>query len=88
MKYKNAADILPEELLKQVQTYIEGETLYVPKSTPKMEWGSRNGSKNYYTERNKEIKQRFLAGSSMEALAKEYGLAHNTIHKIIYGEKE
>lgn len=88
MKYKNAADILPEALLKEVQTYIEGETLYVPKATPKMKWGSRNGSKNYYSERNKEIKQHFLAGASMEELAKKYGLAYNTIHKIIYGEKE
>lgn len=87
MKYKNAADILPEGLLKEVQSYIDGEILYVPKATPKMKWGAKNGSKDYYLERNKKIKQRFCAGESMEQLAEFYGLAHNTIHKIIYDEQ-
>ena len=31
MKYKNAAEILPERLLKELQTYTEGELLYIPK---------------------------------------------------------
>lgn len=87
MKYKNAADILPEGLLKEIQSYIDGEILYVPKATQKIKWGAKNGSKNYYLERNREIKRRFYAGESMEELAEFYGLAHNTIHKIIYDNK-
>lgn len=31
MKYVNAAEILPDKLLKELQKYIEGEVLYVPK---------------------------------------------------------
>ena len=31
MKYKKASDVLPEELVKEVQKYAAGETLYFPK---------------------------------------------------------
>lgn len=84
MKYRNAAEILPGDLLEELQTYIEGELLYIPKATPKKEWGEKNGSRAYYLERNRQIKEKFLAGSDMEELSGEYGLALNTIHKIIY----
>lgn len=39
MKYINAAEILPKQLLKELQTYIEGSVLYVPKVSTKKEWG-------------------------------------------------
>lgn len=84
MKYRNAAEILPRELLEELQSYIEGELLYIPKATPKKEWGANNGSKAYYLQRNQQIREKFLAGADMEELAVEYGLALNTIHKIIY----
>lgn len=29
MKYVNAAEILPENLLRQIQTYIDGEALAI-----------------------------------------------------------
>ena len=34
MKYINAKDILPENILKQLQTYAAGTLLYVPKEVP------------------------------------------------------
>ena len=30
MKYKNAGEILPAELLEEIQKYVQGEFLYVP----------------------------------------------------------
>ena len=30
MKYKNAQDILPDQLLRELQKYVSGETIYVP----------------------------------------------------------
>ncbi len=30
MKYKNAKDIFPENLLKQIQRYVSGEIIYIP----------------------------------------------------------
>ena len=85
MKYVNAAEILPERLLKELQTYLEGDVLYVPKASAKMEWGSANGSRTFYQERNREIRRLYKEGCSIEALAKQYGLAYSTIKKIIYG---
>ena len=31
MKYKNAEKILPPELVEEIQKYVQGEFLYVPK---------------------------------------------------------
>ena len=38
MKYQNAADLLPAQLLREVQAYTDGELLYIPKATPKEGW--------------------------------------------------
>ena len=84
MKYINAAEILPEKLLKELQTYIEGEVLYIPKTSTKKQWGSINGSHLFYLERNKEIQRLYKEGHSIDELAKRYGLAYSTIKKIIY----
>lgn len=85
MKYINAAEILSEELLKEIQTYIDGGVLYIPKASAKKKWGSDSGSRKFYQERNKEIQFFYENGSSLETLSKQYGLAHSTLKKIIYG---
>lgn len=85
MKYINAAEILPEPLLKEIQTYVNGEMLYIPKTSSKKEWGAVNGSRAFYQERNQEIQRLFQLGVSIETLAKQYGLAYSTIKKIVYG---
>lgn len=85
MKYLNAAEILPVELLKEIQTYIDGCVLYIPKTAVKKEWGSVSGSRSFYQKRNQEIQALFENGYSIEALSKQYGLAHSTLKKIIYG---
>lgn len=85
MKYLNAAEILPEHLLKELQTYVDGEILYIPKTSSRKEWGEVNGSRAFYLERNKEIQRLFQLGFSIDMLADQYGLAYNTIKKILYG---
>lgn len=84
MKYINAAEILPEELLKELQTYTAGEILYIPKTSSRKEWGAANGSRIFYQERNREIQRLFQLGYSVDTLAKQYGLADSTIKKIVY----
>lgn len=85
MKYINAAEILPEKLLKEIQTYVDGVVLYIPKTSAKKGWGSVSGSRRFYQKRNKEIQFLFEHGYSIEALSRRYGLAHSTLKKIIYG---
>lgn len=85
MKYVNAAEILPKQLLKELQTYIDGSVLYVPKVSTKKEWGATSGARTFYQERNREIQKRFKEGYSIDVLTEQYGLAYSTIKKIIYG---
>ena len=84
MKYQNAADLLPAELLREVQAYTDGKLLYIPKSAPKERWGTASGSRSYYLERNQEIREQHRHGTSISVLAKRYHLSVSTIKKIVY----
>ena len=84
MKYKNASDVLPENLLKEVQKYAAGETLYFPKDKERGKWGAATGSRAFFQERNAEIRQKYLQKMSIEHLADEYNLSVETIRKIVF----
>jgi len=84
MKYKNASDVLPENLLKEVQKYAAGETLYFPKDKERKKWGEQTGSRTFFQERNAKIRQKYLQKMSIEHLADEYSLSVETIRKIIF----
>ena len=85
MKYKNAADIFPDELLKEIQKYAAGETVYIPTDQKRKGWGDSSGAKSYYEQRNAEIRQRYFVNKvRISELAKEYGLSEETIRKILY----
>ena len=84
MKYKNASDVLPESLLKEVQKYASGETLYFPKDSERKKWGEGTGAREYFREGNEEIRQKYLGKMSIEHLADEYGLSCETIRKIVF----
>lgn len=85
MKYVNAAAILPENLIAEIQKYIQGETLYIPKKESQhQKWGTRSGGRKALDERNTTIKQAFKNGSSIDQLAIEYFLSPETIKKIVY----
>jgi Mor family transcriptional regulator len=83
-RYRNAAEILPAQVLALVQRYAAGEQLYIPlpdqQRTP---WGARSGTRAALAERNAEIRQRRLAGASLEELAQAYHLSTEAIRKIL-----
>ena len=84
MKYKNASDILPDELLKEVQKYASGEALYVPSGKGREKWGAGSGARKFYAQRNDEIRYKFFNKVGIEQLAEEYCLSTETIRKIVY----
>ncbi|MEE6452513.1 CD3324 family protein [Gottfriedia acidiceleris] len=85
MAYIKATAILPEKLLLEIQKYVQGETLYIPKSEKvHKKWGSRSGTRKLIDNRNQAIKKAFKSGQSIEQLAKEYFLSIETIKKIVY----
>ena len=59
MKYRNASEVLPEALLKEIQKYVSGETLYIPTKEERVGWGESSGAKAFYTKRNEEIREKY-----------------------------
>ena len=84
MKYRNASDLFPDELLKEIQKYSSGELVYIPEADKKKEWGQKTGAREYYIERNAQIRKKRREGKSIQELADEYGLSHDSIRRILY----
>lgn len=85
MKYRNASEIFPDELLKEIQKYSSGELIYIPESKERKGWGSKSGARAYYLKRNCEIRERYhREGKKISQLAEEYGLSTDTIRRILY----
>lgn len=84
MKYKNASEVLPDELLREIQKYASGEALYIPAAGERKKWGDGSGAKVFYEQRNEEIRYKFSLGAAIEQLAGEYCLSIETIRKIVY----
>lgn len=88
MNYVNATDILPPDLLKEIQKYAGGTLLYVPKDEAETKsWGEVLGQKVYYKKRNRMIINKFKYGIAVSELAKEYSLSTDTVKKIVYSKK-
>lgn len=85
MAYKNAKDVLPCELLFEIQKYIDGDLIYIPTKSDKTEWGARSGARQKYAERNDEIRRQYRDKASVEELALRYFLSPDSIRKIVYG---
>ncbi len=84
MRYKNASDVLPEELLREVQKYAAGETLYFPKDSARKKWGENSGARSFFAQRNAEIREKYLQRTSIARLAEEYCLSEETVRKIVF----
>jgi len=84
MKYRNASDVLPDKLIKEIQKYTSGEAIYIPSHKERKRWGSESGARTFYSERNGEIRKKYYEGSSIDLLSDEYNLSVETIRKIIY----
>ena len=85
MSYIKAKHVFPQSLLIEIQKYVQGELVYIPKSpTNRSKWGTGTDTKRALAQRNEKIYQDFRAGASISLLAKSYNLAEETIKKIVY----
>ena len=85
LKYRNATDIFPDELLAEIQKYSSGELIYIPESTQtKKGWGEKSGSRDFYIKRNAQIRQKHEEGNSIAQLAEEFALSTDSIRRILY----
>lgn len=88
MNYKNVNEVIPQHLLNEIQKYVQGETIYIPKQPKtRKKWGSKSGSRAAIDERNLQIRQAFSNGENVKQLAITYFLSVETIKKIVYAKK-
>ena len=85
MKYVKAQNVFPKSLLDEIQGYVQGDLVYIPKTSVNYKkWGAGTNSKMLIAQRNDKIKQNFRKGATITRLAETYNLSEDTIKKIVY----
>ncbi len=87
MKYVNANDVLPEELLLIIQKYYQGGYLYIPKENY-CEVKQQTDYKIELEKRNHYIYLKHLEGRTNRQIGNIYHLSEPSIRRIILKEKE
>lgn len=71
--------------MDEVQKYIQGEYLYIPKAEgSRKKWGEKSGTRRELSIRNDSIRDDFDNGLSITDLSIKYYLSESSIKKIIY----
>ncbi|MGE5631088.1 MAG: CD3324 family protein [Caulobacteraceae bacterium] len=84
MDYKNGKEIFPSELLEQLQKYVQGNLVYIPKKEEnRTGWGENNGAKAVIKNRNYEICEAHRNGVKISELASIFCLSEDSIRKIL-----
>jgi len=84
MGYVKAKNILPDEVIKIIQEYVDGEYLYIPrKNGNEKSWGEKNGTRHSLKDRNSEIFNKYNSGCTVGELAEQFFLSEKSISRII-----
>ena len=87
MSYMKAEDILPEELIRQLQEYVDGVSIYVPRrEAMRKNWGESTGIREELKERDRAICQARRMGAPVAELAARFYLSEKSIHRILRSE--
>ena len=88
MKYVKAETVLPGDLVREIQKYIQGGYLYIPSQLEtRKKWGEKSGNLLLIQNRNKDIRCKYGSGYKIKDLAGEFFLSEDSIKKIIYAKK-
>ena len=89
MSYYKATEILPEHIIKEIQKYVDGHSIYVPrKPDTRKSWGESTETLSVLEERNKQIYSEYLEGYSITQLSEKYYLVEKSIQRIIRQRKQ
>ena len=84
MSYIKAEEILPEELIRQIQEYADGVYIYIPrKPGTRHAWGQKTDYKGELKIRNDHIRSDYAAGESVAALSRKFHLSEKSIRRIL-----
>ena len=88
MSYIKAEEILPEELIRQIQEHIDGVYIYIPrKPGTRHPWGQEMDYKAELKARNGRIRSDYSVGISVTALSRKYHLSEKSIRRILQNTK-
>lgn len=87
MRYIKVETILPDDLVREIQKYVQGKYIYIPTELEKRKkWGENSGNRIYIQNRNKSIYSKYVNGYKIKDLAEEFFLSVDSIKKIVYGK--
>ena len=76
MSYIKADEVLPQNIIKIIQQYIDGENIYIPKKeSGRLGWGEKTGARRELYNRNVLIYRDYQNGAKVSALAEQYCLS-------------
>ena len=84
MRYQKAEEVLPAELLAQVQKYADGVYLYIPRRADhRQRWGNSTRYREELELRNASIRHLHREGLSAAELAERFHLSVKTIQRVL-----
>ena len=84
MSYIKAEDVLPEELIHQIQDYADGVYIYIPrKPGNRHPWGQGTSYKAELEARNVRIRSDHAAGATVAQLCLMYHRSEKSIRRIL-----
>jgi len=84
MRYRNARDLFPKDVLALIQQYADGEYIYIPRKVEnRKQWGDNTHSKTETNARNQEIYSLYKSGHTVSELARKFFLSEKSIQRII-----
>lgn len=84
MRYQKAEDVLPKQLLAEVQKYADGVYLYIPRRVDhRQSWGNSTRYREELHQRNESIRHLRREGRNARELAERFHLSVKTIQRIL-----
>ena len=85
MSYIKAEEILPENLIRQIQEYADGVYIYIPrKPGTRHQWGQETNYRAELKDRNDRIRSDYAAGVGVVMLSRKYHLSEKSIRRILH----
>ena len=84
MRYQRAEDVLPAELLAQIQKYTDGVYLYIPRRADhRQSWGNSTRYREELRLRNESIRYLHREGLGAGELAVRFHMSVKTIQRVL-----
>lgn len=87
MKYKNASSALPEELVRIIQEYVQGEYIYIP-IKDRTQTSHLTEYELELQKRDEHIYTKSLEGLSNKKLSDMYSLSESSIRRILINQRK